>query len=402
MKILFLPLFKMPSGHHRVADAMINMMTSRTPKIECKKVDILSYSSKVLETAVSGFYLKWIHHTPLSYDWAYKHFAYTKDHKPCSFMGSEHFFLYYLEKLLREEQPDLVVCTHGFPSLLMSRLKEKGRVHIPVINAYTDFFMNDIWGRKGIDYHFVPNKEVKSLMIEQHQIDEQSIIVTGIPIHETFLQPKKPLESGQRKKRILIAGGSSGLGDIVGLIKNTKIDSSFEYVILCGKNQKLHGEIDRLGLPNVTALSYISSRQEMNRLYDDVDAIVTKPGGVTVGEALRKRLPIFVHSALPGQEFINFQYLKDKHLVYDIDSKENLEQQISNVLNSEIEKRKWDKALNSYLDQQDITSSGSLFNFISANVLKGTYINKMKRPLPAPFGFINRLKKYAKRTALDQ
>ena len=59
----------------------------------------------------------------------------------------------------------------------------------------------------------------------------------------------------------------------------------------------------------------------MNKLYDQVDAIVTKPGGVTVSEALRKRLPIFVHSVLPGQEQINLQFLKSQKLVFELDPK---------------------------------------------------------------------------------
>ena len=49
-------------------------------------------------------------------------------------------------------------------------------------------------------------------------------------------------------------------------------------------------------LDHIKPLPYLSSRSEMNKLYEEVDAIVTKPGGVTISEALRKRLPIFVHS----------------------------------------------------------------------------------------------------------
>ncbi|WKB36272.1 hypothetical protein QS257_03495 [Terrilactibacillus sp. S3-3] len=164
-----------------------------------------------------------------------------------------------------------------------------------VINAYTDFFMNDIWGREGIDYHFVPNQQVKEQMVKHYGIDERKIMVTGIPVHETFLKPDKVKEKG-RKKKVLIAGGSSGLGNIVGFIKHTKHSGLFEYVILCGKkNHHLYETIGQMHLPHVKALPYISSREEMNNLYNSVDAIVTKPGGVTVSEALKKGLPIFIH-----------------------------------------------------------------------------------------------------------
>ncbi|WKB36271.1 hypothetical protein QS257_03490 [Terrilactibacillus sp. S3-3] len=102
MKILFLPLFRMPSGHHRVADALMDTIQRRTKKkkIECKKVDLLSYSNKNFEKKmISRLYLTWIYHTPQTYDWAYKHFAYTRSHKHCSFQGFEHYFLHYLKKI---------------------------------------------------------------------------------------------------------------------------------------------------------------------------------------------------------------------------------------------------------------------------------------------------------------
>lgn len=399
MKILFLPLFRMPSGHHRVADALMDTIQRRTKKIECKKVDLLSYSNKKFEKMISSLYLTWIYHTPQTYDWSYKHFAYTRSHKHCSFRGFEHYFLHYLKKLLHEEKPDLVVCSHGFPSLLMSRLKQKGIVHIPVINAYTDFFMNDIWGREGIDYHFVPNLEVKNQMVKNYGIDERKIMVTGIPVHETFLKPGKAKEKNEKKK-VLIAGGSSGLGNIAGFIQHTMPSGPFEYVILCGKNHRLYEKIQQMHLPHVTALPYMSSRGDMNTLYNSVDAIVTKPGGVTVSEALKKGLPIFVHSYLPGQEYINLQYLKDHHLVYEVQMNDQLEKQIAQVLGSDIEKARWERARKAYLAEQDMASTNLMYNFLSAVAQEGAHINKY-HDMSWPPGFIGKLKKYAKKLPIS-
>ncbi|MFC7394928.1 MGDG synthase family glycosyltransferase [Scopulibacillus cellulosilyticus] len=399
MKILLLPLFKMPSGHHHVADAIINLIEKRTNKIECKKVDLLSYSSKTIEKAVSSLYLKWIHHTPRSYDWAYRHFAYTKNHKHVSFSGIERFFINKLYKLLTSEQPDLVICTHGFPSLLMSRLKLTGVVKIPVINIYTDFFMNDIWGRKGIDYHLVPNQEMKQQMIENYHIKERRIIVTGIPVHESFLKPGKTMHSHSYQKKILIAGGSSGLGNMIELVKNNERKPKYQYIILCGNNKKLFNDIKKLNLDYVKPLPYISSKEEMNRLYDEVDAIVTKPGGVTISEVLRKGLPIFVHSALPGQEYINLQYLKSQYLVYEINRQNDLEAIISGVLQNELEMRKWKKAVSTYLDKFEIPSTNTMFQLISANTLKGAYFNKSGYPFLRVRNVVSKVMKYMKKTS---
>lgn len=350
MKILFLPLFRMPSGHHRVADAVISLIKNKTDKVECKKVDILSYSSPFLERAVTDLYLKWIRLIPETYDWAYKHFAYTKSHTHRSFKGLEPFFLNRLQKLLDIEQPDVVICTHGFPSLLMSRLKSRGLIEVPVINVYTDFFVNDIWGREGIDYHFVPTQEVRDRLVNDYQLSEASILVTGIPVHQTFLHKSQaPKNPGRRT--ILVAGGSSGLGDMAGLMQKTNPEAGIHYRILCGKNKALYNQIINLNLDHVEAFPYISSREEMNELYDQADAIVTKPGGVTMSEVFHKKVPVFVHSALPGQEYINLQILKEKGLVQEVQSGDQLEAQLLSFLDNEVSQERWKKAVSHYLKE---------------------------------------------------
>ncbi|WP_081412388.1 MGDG synthase family glycosyltransferase [Tuberibacillus calidus] len=400
MKILFLPLFKMPSGHHRVADALIGIIQNRTDKVECVKVDLLSYSNEALEKVVSGTYLKWIGHTPETYDWAYKHFAYTKKHEQPSFKGLEHYFLRKLQKLLEEERPDMVICTHGFPSLLMSRLKLKGVVHIPVINVYTDFFINDIWGRKGIDYHLVPNGCAKKQMVEKYGVSERSVFVTGIPIHEIFFgaSPKKERTTG---KNILLAGGASGLGNIIGLVKETDPKYGFKYTVLCGKNEKLYNELKSLNHPQIEPLPYIASRDAMDDLYNRVDAIITKPGGVTVSEALRKRIPIFIHSALPGQEDINLQYLTENHLVYRLNPNEHFEEQLSRVLSDELERRKWERAVDRYFSEIQMDSANLLYNFLMTNLMEGKEINRKTKTLNKKKGFVSKIKKYAKKMSIS-
>lgn len=43
-----------------------------------------------------------------------------------------------------------------------------------VVNVYTDFFVNRIWGREKIDYHFAPIKDIKEQLIAEG-VDEEKI-----------------------------------------------------------------------------------------------------------------------------------------------------------------------------------------------------------------------------------
>ncbi|AMA73363.1 hypothetical protein ACH33_11200 [Aneurinibacillus sp. XH2] len=347
-KVLFFPLLQLPSGHHQVADALMRSLEKRAEGISCRKIDFLWYANRHLEKIVTGIYMRWIYYAPQTYKWTYQHCA-------CSASGIKNYQLAWyerlfqdkMEQLLREEKPDLLVCTHAFPSFLISRLKEQGKIFTPAINVYTDFFINEIWGRRGIDFHFVPASSLKNELMGKYNIPEERIHITGIPVDEQFHTTDRKFPVSPPYK-ILISGGSNGLGDILSLLQKMKHATEFRYFILCGHNKELFHEIASWKMEHIQPLSFISSRKQMNDWYEQVDAIITKPGGVTISEALWKKLPIFVHSVLPGQEEVNLHYLESQKLVYRLLSHSPYETQILNVLQNEEERSNWMKTIERY------------------------------------------------------
>lgn len=155
MKVLVLPLFQMSSGHHKVADALIDFLQKQFSFVVCRKVDFLSYCNEYIEKFVSEVYLRWIRSHPTSYHHIYKILMY-RDFQKIEWIHLEPWLPYFehkMKRMLEKEKPHLIICTHSFPSRILQRLKKRNLIDIPVINVYTDFFMNGIWGKKGIDYH---------------------------------------------------------------------------------------------------------------------------------------------------------------------------------------------------------------------------------------------------------
>lgn len=362
-KILFLPLLKMQSGHHQVAEALMDIINKETNDIILKKVDLLSYTNESFEKMVTGSYLKWIRFAPESYNLVYQKFFYGQPSREPSYKWFQAIFLKKMEQLLLEFRPDLIICTHGFPSHLLSQLKMSGKCHTPIINVYTDFFVNRFWGKEGIDFHFVPSMQIKDKLIREEKIPPYKVLVTGIPVHEEITR-NSPQSLHFNRLKVLISGGSSGLGGIQKLAAYLKSSVGVDYLVLCGKNEHLYKEIESWNLNHIIALPYLSSRSAMNKIYDKVDAIVTKPGGVTVSEALRKRLPIFVHSALPGQEEINLQYLKKQGLISLLSTKKSMEDQISSVLRNPKKMDRLNHAIDTYHDGIEIHDGKNMVDFI--------------------------------------
>jgi UDP-N-acetylglucosamine:LPS N-acetylglucosamine transferase len=372
-KILFLPLLQMQSGHHQVAEALMDLLKNHTDDFTFKKIDLLSYTNKSLEKVITSGYLHWIRYAPETYNLAYKSFFYVPPTKKNSFKWYEPLFLKKMEQLIAEEKPDLLVCTHGFPSYLLSKLKMKGKCDLPIINVYTDFFINSVWGREGIDLHLLPSQEVKAKL--SRKVPNQQLIVTGIPVHQEMTKTFTRKKHTNRLK-ILLSGGNSGLGGILKLTEELKLSTNLDFLILCGNNKKLYDEIHSWDLEHIKPLRYLSSRLEMNQLYEEVDAIISKPGGVTISEAIQKKLPIFVHSALPGQEKINLRYLKSQNLVFELNLTTPLESQLLSVLTDQKKMNGWEYAIDSYQQGMELEKPEKVVDLIESILDQKTSIRQ--------------------------
>lgn len=332
-KILFLPFLQIPSGHHHVADCIKVQLEHMSDSFLCEKVDILSYSYGKIEGFISSFYLQWIHKLPKLYSTIYRATAVEGIAHTKRFYLYELLFITFIKKLLNEKNPDIVICTHSLPSYLLTQLKKSNIWSGSIINIYTDYFINNLWGIEGVDYHFVPSRKVKDQLVV-HGVQTHQIFITGIPVHPLF-KVKRQIGKEKTKFNVLLCGGNMGAGSIVQLLDQLHPAGMIRYKVLCGKNKELFRYIEALDNPLIHPLPYISSKVEMNRLYDETDAIITKPGGVTISESLEKELPIFVYDVLPGQEEQNLLFLKGRRLVHHLDgwkTQGNIEEEIVSVL----------------------------------------------------------------------
>lgn len=337
MMILILPFMHMQSGHHQVADALAAHIQQQDPTMEVEKLDIFSTTFPQIEKLVCKSYLTWIQKSPKTYSAFYKKQFNSKKYSFKLFAPWEKLMEETLERIILEKKPEAIICTHSFPSHAAGRLKEKGLIDVPVMNAYTDFFVGGVWAKEGIDLHIVPSKTVGQFLHREYDVEEQRILVSGIPVHPAMTTTLK--NETNNKWELLIAGGNSGLGNLAAIAKQSEAFEQLHVTILCGNNRSLYEEITQMNLRNVTALSYIDSREQMNALYERADALISKPGGVTISEAFVKHVPVFVSSVLPGQEQLNMDYLVQKGLVFPLEEGDMLTQVMGKLMQPEFEQQ---------------------------------------------------------------
>lgn len=361
-------MFSVPTGHVKVAEVIQQKIKDNHPDAEVKIVDFLSFSNQLLENAVSQFYLKWIKAFPESYKRFYAQLMMSDDYT--GMLKSLSMFSIYFEiklkRLVEEENPSHIICTHSFPSRILGKLKKKSPSFIPkTVNVYTDFFINGVWDKENIDFHMVPSGETRQELIEEHAVPSDRIFSTGVPVSDIFKDGKtRGPKVKSDHKHLLVAGGNNGLCVLQEFMMNPSPAQQFTYTVLCGHNKKLFEMLE--GKPNIKPLMYIDDREELNAIYDSVDAIITKPGGVTITEVLNKRIPIFIHDYLPGQEEVNLEFLKEKKLVYLLNNDHPLEI-ISSILNDKREMNDHLVRLHHYLSTISTSVDESLYTLMKKN-----------------------------------
>lgn len=340
-KILLLPLLdSMPSGHHEAAEAVMEYAAAYGGDVVCRKVDLLSEWNSTIETQAVKLYKSWIRQAPQVYGMIYRNTAQGSE-TPRSHKLYELLFSRTLKQILAREQPDLIICTHALPSHLISRLKEKGECRVPCMNVYTDFFINDIWGVSQIETHFVPSSLLKRQLMEAG-IPGKRIFVTGIPVSLKIESGTEQLE--KPPSNLLIFGAGMKGERLMGDIRHAETSEAWSFQVVNAKKQKYADQIKADEFPNVRLLPDIASKEKMNSLYNQSCALITKPGGVLISEALKKRLPIFVHDTLPGQEQVNLRFLQEQGVVFHVPAQANMIEFVRKTLENE-------QAMNAYKKQ---------------------------------------------------
>ncbi|MGM7701406.1 MGDG synthase family glycosyltransferase [Pseudalkalibacillus sp. Hm43] len=367
-RALIMPLLTINSGHHHVADSVQQKISN---EFDCQKVELLSYTFGKGETIVSQAYLKWITYSPAFYSKVYKRIALPNGNTSLPFKFYEKLFLRNMMKILSDYRPDVVICTHALPSHLLNILKRKGKVDVPVINIYTDYFINHLWGDEYINLHMVPDAPFTHELI-QRKVDESQIVMTGIPTDGAIRITDRRNYERKDHYEILISGGAQGTGKLNRFIHALKPKGRIQYNVLCGNNQKLFARIEAWKHPQIKPFSYIQCKEQLNELYERCDGIISKPGGVTMSECLKSRLPIFIYDYLPGQEEYNFTYLRSQNLVQNLREWRGAEEYLLRFLDDKREFEVLQKQLDVYHTR---LTDKSILNLINESIAQTTNEN---------------------------
>jgi processive 1,2-diacylglycerol beta-glucosyltransferase len=310
------------AGHVRAAQALEKAFQeigeASGEQREVQHLDVLNYTNKVFRNLYSKAYIDLVNKMPEVPGWFYD-----KLDKPWKNerrrLALDKLNTRPLVKLLRQYQPDLIVCTHFLPAEIVSWLRAKERLTSRQVIVVTDFDVHAMWLVHHYEHYFVAIDEAR-VYLEALGIPAEKITVSGIPIDPVFAQLKDKQKLRTKhglsadRTTILLSAGGFGVGSVDALIAALMpLQHRAQIVAICGRNDELKERLSREASqlkPDATVLvKPFGYTTEMDELMTASDLVLGKPGGLTTCEALAKGLVFVIVNPIPGQEERNSDHL---------------------------------------------------------------------------------------------
>lgn len=295
-------------GHLQTARALKESFEAQG--FQTVMADLFAEAHPVINRLTRYFYLKSYAWFPRIYGWLYSS---TKNMGHDS-VWSRHFHAFGIHKLrsiLDREKPQFVINT--FPMLVMPELNRRG-VRVPCYTVITDFTLHRRWVHPDTEKFYVATDGLKK-QLSGLGIPAEKICASGIPIKKMFCRPAdcgsifRKFNLSPGKKTLLIMAGAYGvLRGLSEICRETSQLPGVQTVIVCGNNETLQEKLEERFAenPNIRVLGFV---KDIHELMSVSSCLVTKPGGITLSEALCANLPIVLFRPVPGQERENAEYL---------------------------------------------------------------------------------------------
>jgi processive 1,2-diacylglycerol beta-glucosyltransferase len=187
--------------------------------------------------------------------------------------------------------PDVLVATYPGANEILSQLRLRGALDVPVVSAVTDLAALRYWAHPGCDLHLVIHPESTTEIREIAGPGARVEAVRGL----TAPQYDEPLERAEARAAlglpadapiVAVSGGGWGVGDAGGAIEAT-LDArpDAHAVALCGRNENARTALEWAfaGNPRVHVLGFTD---RMSEHLAAADVLVHSTAGLTAFEAL--------------------------------------------------------------------------------------------------------------------
>lgn len=256
------------------------------------------------------------------------------------FLSTGHEALY---DFLRENQFQVVLCTHVFSALMMTDvLRAHGRF-VKTGFVATDYTCSPGCAQSDLDIYFIPHNSLADAFIREG-IPAEKLAVSGIPVRREFYAANEANDKNALKSRMQIGicerhavmmCGSMGCGPIKQIVRELSalLPENCCLTVICGTNQKLREKLEEMfaGDQRIMVRGLV---RHVAMWMDSADLFITKPGGISTTEAACKRLPMLFINAVDGCEAYNLRFFLRRGVASTASTPKELARQAVRLLTS--------------------------------------------------------------------
>lgn len=219
-----------------------------------------------------------------------------------------------LAAVLHETQPDCVVSTFPLYSRIVDGLFEDHRERpFRYISIITDpQSIQPAWHLSRSDLYCVMNDEARRQLSESG-VSDQSIRVTGFPVHPEFAQPgpyetTAPDRNDLRRILYIINCGRKKTGRSLDRLME---DDSIQLTVTVGRDADLKAELHERAREHGSRVKILGWTNDMARLMRNSHLVIGRATSQTVHEAMAARCPMIINQVAAGQEEENARVVTD-------------------------------------------------------------------------------------------
>ncbi|MBK9162470.1 MAG: glycosyltransferase [Acidobacteria bacterium] len=217
----------------------------------------------------------------------------------------------YLRDVFEKWCPHIVVSVHPLTQHIFARiLKELNLLgQIPLVTVVTDpgygFWKG--WACNDVSLYLVANDDARRQLID-YGVEPTRIKVSGMPVHSKFREvneadaqtARKAFGLDPEKFTVFVNAGWVGGGNIPAIFKElVRGELDVQAIFLAGRNETLRAEAEEIAKHAKFPVKVIGYSDEIEKLMQSANVMVSKLGGLTTFEALACRLPIIADATTP-------------------------------------------------------------------------------------------------------
>ncbi|MEJ2217450.1 MAG: glycosyltransferase [Gemmatimonadota bacterium] len=298
------------TGHVHAAEAVRAALLERDPHARVEHVDVLRLAPSWVRALYSGGFELVASRAPWLWRELYQRTNGAHDVARWG-AAARHLLFRAFQDVLSRGDWSAVLCTHFLPCQLAAG--EPGAP--PFALVVTDFTLHRYWVQPQVKRYFTATRALADDV--RRRVRGVRADATGIPVNPFFLRAlpraaaRVSLDLDPERPVALVMGGGMGVGVVESALGVLSADvPGLQVVAVTGHNERARARLSEQGLPP-GRLRVFGQVDRVPDFMAAADVVVTKPGGLTISEALALGRPLLLTRGIPGHEDGNVRALVD-------------------------------------------------------------------------------------------